>query len=72
MDMKSLTVSWIPTPVDCCYVGCSHKYIHLNHSAWFYPEVEIAIAKLKKYKLPGSDLFSKENNIPLFQVGSLR
>jgi hypothetical protein len=26
MDMKSLAVSWIPTPVDCCYVGCSHNY----------------------------------------------
>jgi hypothetical protein len=21
MDMKSLAVSWIPAPVDCCYVG---------------------------------------------------
>jgi hypothetical protein len=22
---NQLAVSWIPTPVDCCYVGCSHK-----------------------------------------------
>jgi hypothetical protein len=31
--MKSLAVSWIPTPVDCFYVGYSH--IHMVFCIFF-------------------------------------